>query len=67
MVIRGKQNVVVDGQKRTLDVQGTVRYEDIDNTDTVLSTRIADVTANFDGDNKSDHKGILQKVLDVLF
>lgn len=67
MVIRGKQNVVVDGQKRTLNVQGTVRYEDIDDTDTVVSTRIADVSAEFDGDNKGDHKGVLQKVLDVLF
>ena len=67
MVLRGKQNVMVDGQKRTLDIQGTVRYEDIDETDTVLSTRIADVTANFDGDNKGDHKGLIQKVLDVLF
>lgn len=67
LVIRGKQNVVVDGQKRTLNVQGTVRYEDIDNTDTVLSTRIADVSAKFDGDNKGDHKGLVQKVLDVLF
>ena len=67
LVIRGKQNVVVDGQKRTLDVQGTVRSEDIDTTDTVLSTRIADVSAKFDGDDKGDHKGLVQKVLDVLF
>jgi len=67
LVIRGRQNVVIDGQKRTLNVQGTVRSEDIDNTDTVLSTRIADVSAKFDGDNKGDHKGLMQKVLDVLF
>jgi flagellar L-ring protein precursor FlgH len=67
LAIRGKQNVVVDGEKRALNVQGTVRLEDIDNTDTVLSTRIADVSAQFDGDNKGDHKGLVQKVLDVLF
>lgn len=67
MVIRGKQNVVVDGQKRSLEVEGTIRYEDVDETDTVLSTRIADVSAKFDGDNKNDHKGLIQKVLDVLF
>jgi len=67
LAISGDENVVLDGTKQVLHVRGTVRPEDIDNTDTVLSTRIANVEAHFDGNSKSDHHGLIQKVLDILF
>ncbi len=66
--IAGDQGLIVDGQKQTLHVTGIVRPEDIDNTDSVVSTRVADVRANFDG-KYSDvkHPGILNQIVHWLF
>jgi flagellar L-ring protein precursor FlgH len=66
--ITGDQGLIIDGQKQTLHVTGVVRPEDIDNTDTVLSTRVADVHANFDGKySDARHPGILSKIVHWLF
>jgi len=65
--IAGDQALLVNGQKQTLHITGVVRPEDIDNTDSVLSTRVANVTAKFDGNFQEKHKGLLQKILDFLF
>jgi flagellar basal body L-ring protein FlgH len=51
-----------------LHVTGVIRPEDIDNTDTVLSTQVADVHANFDGKySDARHPGILSKIVHWLF
>ena len=65
--ITGDQLMTVNGQKQQLHITGLVRPEDIDNTDSVLSTRVADVQASFSGNFQDGHKGILQRVLDFLF
>ncbi|HEX3468742.1 MAG TPA: flagellar basal body L-ring protein FlgH [Candidatus Elarobacter sp.] len=66
--IAGDQGLLIDGQKQTLHVTGIIRPEDIDNTDTVLSTQIADVHANFDGKySDAKHPGILSKIVHWLF
>lgn len=65
--ISGDQALVVNGQKQVLHVTGIVRPEDIDSTDSVLSTRVADVQATFSGDYQSPHEGILKRILDWLF
>ncbi len=66
--IAGDQGLIIDGQKQTLHVTGIIRPEDIDNTDTVLSTRVADVHANFDGKySDAKHPGILSKIVHWLF
>jgi len=66
--IAGDQGLLIDGQKQTLHVTGLIRPEDIDNTDTVLSTRVADVHANFDGKySEAKHPGILSKIVHWLF
>ncbi|HYZ15511.1 MAG TPA: flagellar basal body L-ring protein FlgH [Candidatus Acidoferrum sp.] len=66
--VAGDQELIVDGQKQTLHVTGLVRPEDIDFTDSVLSTRLADVHANFDGKySEARHPGILQKIIGWLF
>jgi flagellar basal body L-ring protein FlgH len=44
-----------------------VRPEDIDSTDSVLSTRVANVEAKFDGNFQEKHKGLIQKILDFIF
>jgi flagellar L-ring protein FlgH len=66
--VAGDQELIIDGQKQTLHVTGLVRPEDIDNTDTVVSTRLADVHANFDGKySQAKNPGILQKIVSWLF
>ena len=65
--IAGDQALIVNGQKQTLHVTGLVRPEDIDNTDSVLSTRVANVEAKFDGNFQEKHKGLIQKILDFIF
>ncbi len=65
--ITGDQLLDINGQKQTLHITGLVRPEDIDNTDSVLSTRVANVQAAFSGDFQEKHKGLIQHVLDFLF
>ena len=65
--IVGDQRLTVNGQDQTLHVTGTIRPQDIDATDTVLSTRIANVQANFNGNFQEKNKGLIRRILDVLF
>ena len=65
--IAGDQALIVNGQRQTLHITGLVRPEDIDNTDSVLSTRVANVEAKFDGNFQEKHKGLIQKILDFIF
>lgn len=65
--IEGNQAVLVNGQNQILHVRGLVRPQDIDGNDTVLSTRVASLDARFDGNFEENHKGLLRKILDVLF
>jgi flagellar L-ring protein precursor FlgH len=65
--IAGDQALIVNGQKQTLHITGIVRPEDIDYTDSVLSTRVANVEAKFDGNFQEKHKGLIQKILDFIF
>lgn len=67
LAIEGDQQLIVNGNKQVLHVTGLVRTEDIDQTDSVLSSRIANVQANFVGDFQEKNKGLLRRVLDVLF
>jgi flagellar L-ring protein precursor FlgH len=65
--VEGDQDINVNGEKQKLHVVGYARPEDIDNTDTISSTRLANVHADYAGDQTKEHKGILHKVLDALF
>ncbi len=65
--IEGYQNVIINGVNQKLHVVGYARPEDIDNTDTIPSTRLANVHADYAGDQRKDHSGILHKILDLLF
>jgi flagellar L-ring protein FlgH len=66
--IAGNQGLIIDGQKQTLHVTGVVRPEDIDNFDSVLSNRLADVHADFEGKYTDErHPGILSKIVHWLF
>lgn len=65
--IAGDQLLSVNGQVQTLHISGIVRPEDIDTSDSVLSTRVANVQATFSGNFQEKHKGLVQKILDWLF
>jgi flagellar L-ring protein precursor FlgH len=65
--IAGSQTLAVDGRARNLRVTGTIRPDDIDNTDTIVSSKVADVQASFDGNYENEKKGIIRRILDVLF
>lgn len=65
--VEGDQELLINGEKQKLHVVGYARPEDIDNTDTIASTRLANVHADFAGNDTKEHKGILRKVLDALF
>lgn len=65
--IAGDQLMAVNGQNQTLHITGFVRPEDIDSSDTVLSSRVADVQGSFNGNFQEKHVGILRRVLNWLF
>jgi flagellar L-ring protein precursor FlgH len=64
--ISGDQNMIVNGQNQTLHITGFVRPEDIDSSDTVLSSRVADVQASFDGNFQEKRVGLIRKILNWL-
>jgi flagellar L-ring protein precursor FlgH len=66
LAVAGDQGVVVNGRHQTLHITGFIRPEDLDNTDAVLSSRVANVQASFNGDNPKG-KGIIQRILEFLF
>jgi flagellar L-ring protein precursor FlgH len=65
--LEGDQNIVMNGEKLKLHVIGFARPDDIDNTDTIQSTRLSDVHADYAGNETKEHKGILHKLMDLLF
>lgn len=64
--ITGDQGVVINGREQSLHITGTIRPEDIDSADAVLSSRVANVHADFKGDNQKN-KGLLARILHWLF
>jgi flagellar L-ring protein FlgH len=68
MVVAGDQKLTINGVPQALHVTGIVRGEDIDNTDSVLSSLVANIDAKFSGiDTQERNKGILQKIIGFLF
>jgi flagellar L-ring protein precursor FlgH len=67
LVIAGDQNLVVNGTGQKVHVTGVVRPEDIDNTDSVPSTRIANVQARYDANFQEKNSGLIQRVMQFLF
>jgi flagellar L-ring protein precursor FlgH len=66
LAIAGDQSVVINGRQQTLHITGIIRPQDIDSTDAVLSSRVADVQASFKGDDQKN-KGLLARILSWLF
>lgn len=66
LAIAGDQGVVVNGRRQTLHITGYVRPQDLDFSDAVASSRVANVQASFYGDSQK-HKGLIQQILNFLF
>ena len=68
MQVAGDQKLTINGIPQSLHVTGTLRQEDIDNTDSILSSNVANIDAKFSGIDTQEHnKGILQKIIGFLF
>jgi|SRR5579872_3457843 len=65
--IKGHQGVIVNGQPQMLEITGIVRPEDIDSTNSVASSKVADVQAKFEGQFQEPHRGLISKILYFLF
>jgi flagellar L-ring protein FlgH len=65
--IAGDQRLIINGQNQTLHVTGYVRPEDVDATDTVLSSRIANVQGAFSGNFQEKNVGLVRRILGWLF
>ncbi len=66
MEIAGDQDLNVNGRKQTLHITGVIRPEDLSQADAVLASRVADVHAEFKGNDQKD-KGLLSRILSWLF
>ena len=67
LVVSGTQRIIINGKAQNMKVTGTIRPADIDNTDSVLSTSMANVQLDFDGNWGEDKKGILQRIIDWIW
>ncbi len=65
--ISGDQQMIVNGQSQVLRITGFVRPEDIDATDTVLASRVANAQGSFSGNFQEKNVGLIRKILNWLF
>jgi flagellar L-ring protein precursor FlgH len=68
MQVAGDQKLMINGVPQALHVTGTLRQEDIDSFDSILSSNVANIDAKFSGiDTQEKNRGILQKIIGFLF
>ena len=70
LVIEGQREIVVDEEKQTLTVTGVVRPKDIDASNTVLSSQIADAQIRYSGDGvltDANRKGWMARLIDWVW
>lgn len=69
LLIAGRQLIEINGEKQHIDIEGRVRPTDIDETNTVLSSRIADAKITYVGDGilgEKQHEGLVGRILSWL-
>ncbi len=65
--IQGARKVTVDGRLQTITLDGVVRAEDVDGSNRVLSSRIADAVITYKGGKIGPRNGIMGKILGMLW
>lgn len=69
LIIVGKQNLLVNGEKRDIELRGQVRQIDISADNTVVSSRLANAAINYDGKGyatRSAKPGLLNRIFNFL-
>lgn len=69
LIIVGKQNLLVNGEKRNIEVRGQVRPVDITANNTVASSRLANAAINYDGKGfvtRSAKPGLINRIFNFL-
>lgn len=70
LVIEGNREIIIDQEKQTITLKGIVRQKDIDASNTVLSSSIADAQITYTGagsNTSAAKKGWLAKIIDVVW
>lgn len=70
LIIEGRQSIIVNEEEQTIVVNGTVRPEDIEPDNTVLSSFIADASISYHGTGPVAEKqvpGLLTRLFNWLF
>lgn len=69
LVISGDQDIEINDEKQTINIEGRVRSIDVDEKNTVVSTRIANAKITYIGDGvlaENQHKGWLSRIISFL-
>jgi flagellar L-ring protein FlgH len=67
--VKGEQNIVVNGDKQKLIVEGRVRQQDVGADNTVLSSRLSEARISYTGDgvlSEKQRQGLLTRILSWL-
>jgi len=70
LLIQGQQNISLNNESQVISVEGSVRPSDIDSSNTVLSTRIANANIRFIGQgllSSREKPGIIVRLFHWLF
>lgn len=70
LVIRGKQFISLNSESQTIQVEGRIRPMDIDTSNSIISTRIADAKIDFVGQgllSAREKPGILTRIFNWFF
>lgn len=68
-IIIGSQNLLVNGERRDIQVRGQIRPIDISSENTVASSRLANAMINYDGEGfvtRSAKPGLISQILSLL-
>lgn len=69
LVVEGRQNLLINGEKRDIEVRGQVRRVDITPDNTVASSRLANAMINYDGKGyvtRSAKPGLINRIFSFL-
>lgn len=67
--IRGCRNLNIDGRDRKLHLSGVIRQRDIDPSNTISSSKIADAVIEIEGDMSHEvlKPGLIHKIFNLVF
>jgi flagellar L-ring protein precursor FlgH len=69
LIIVGRQNLLINGERRDIEVRGQVRRVDITANNTVPSSRLANAAINYDGNGfitRSAKPGLINRIFNFL-